>query len=57
MKTIIWTITKTMNCGRNRRCTLDIDVNGICFSLRLKGRDVEVVATPYPPWNRVTEIT
>ena len=38
MKTIIWTITKTMNCGRNRRCSLD--VNGICFSLCLKGRDV-----------------
>ena len=47
MKTIIRTIAKTMNCGRNRRCTLD--VNGICFSLRLKGRDVWGRCHSLPP--------
>ena len=46
-----------MNCGRNRSTGTLWIINGICFALRLKGRDVGVVVTPYPPWNRVTEIT
>ena len=32
-----------MNCGRNRSTGTLWIINGICFALRLKGRDVGVV--------------